>query len=87
MKMIIFSLFANIFCIAAEPCLKPLWEEDSHFCYYRTLCIESNVSSIGSMVKEARNNPENILYILDRIDLELEICKYNLGIHSNEIHL
>jgi len=85
MKKIFISLamIANIYCVASESTLKPLWEEDAHFCYYRTLCIEGSISRMETLVKEARNNPESIADILNLIEIEIVNCKNSLGIHSD----
>jgi hypothetical protein len=77
--LISFVVFIKTYCIAMEPFLKPLWEEDAHFCYYRTLCIEGSVYTIGSLVKEARIHPENTPIILDKIEKEVFNCKNALG--------
>ena len=81
--LISFAVFSNFCCISCEPVLKPLWQEDSHFCHYRTLCIEGSISSISTLVKEAHNSPENIVSILDRIENEVINCKNSLGIPLN----
>lgn len=81
--LISFALMANICCVASEPFLKPLWEEDSHFCHYRTLCIEGSISRIGELVKEAHNNPENIEDLLECIEIEVFNCKNSLGMPSD----
>jgi hypothetical protein len=76
--LISFALMTNICCISSEPFLKPLWEEDYHFCHYRTLCIEGSIYRIGELVKEARNNPENIENLLEYIEREVFSCKSSL---------
>lgn len=81
--LISFALMANICCVASEPTLKPLWEEDSHFCHYRTICIEGSVSRLHTLVKEARNNPESIENLLDCMEMEIVNCKNSLGITTN----
>lgn len=80
MKSLLVSLCLTTgVCFAHEPILKPLWEEDAHFCYYRTLCIEGSVSSLGNLIEEARENPENIDSILDLMENEVLNCKRALG--------
>jgi hypothetical protein len=80
MKRLIASLcLSTSFCIAQESSLKPLWEEESHFCYYRTLCIQGSVTSLGNLIEEAKENPENIDSILDSMKNEVENCKRALG--------
>lgn len=81
--LISFALMSNICCMASETYLKPLWLEDSHFCQYRTLCIEGSVCRIEKLVEEARNNPGNIEDLLDFIDVEVINCKNALGWPSN----
>lgn len=81
--LISFAMMANICCVASEPTLKPLWEEDSHFCHYRTLCIEGSISKMETLVKEARNNPESIADILNLMEIELVNCKNSLGMPSD----
>lgn len=80
MKIFLISLcMSTSICFAHEPVLKPLWEEDAHFCYYRTLCIEGSVYKLSELIQEARENPENINSLLDSMDNEVENCKRALG--------
>jgi|GEM_PF-4632159 len=80
MKLLLISFCLSTgICFAQEPVLKPLWEEDSHFCYYRTLCIEGSVSKLANLIEDARENPEDIDSILDSMENEVENCKRALG--------
>ena len=51
MKMPIFIL-SMLFTVSAfcQDRYVPLWEEDSHFCYYRVLQIEGQISRIHTLL-------------------------------------
>lgn len=60
-------------------CDKPLWEEEQHFLYYRTLCLEGSVSTMSCLIQKSKENPENIYDIMDQIQVEVNNCKRALG--------
>lgn len=84
MKKVMLScllLCSGIACAnESESQLRPLWEEDQHFCYYRTLCIEGSVCQLGELIKEVRRHPEDLERLLDCMDQEVTNCKNSLGI-------
>ena len=77
MKKLIFNMLmlTAISGYADQTFLKPLWEEDQHFAYYRVLCIEGSVGKMGTLIQEARENPKNICGILDQMEQEVQNCK------------
>jgi hypothetical protein len=63
--------------------VKPLWEEEEHFCYYRTLCIEGSIGMISVLIEEARENPDDIENILNDMESWILNCKNSLGMPTN----
>ena len=62
--------------------LKPLWEEEKHFCYYRTLAIEGSVAELAYLIEVAKENlddPEKLSFTLERMEDHVENCKNSLG--------
>lgn len=61
---------------------KPLWEEDPHFCYYRTLQIESSVNVSHFLIKELKKHDNKCSPLIDAIEFELMNCK--AALHHDE---
>jgi len=79
MKYLIFGAMVALFSSVSYACEKPLWEEEQHFLYYRTLCLEGSVSTMSSLIKRAKDHPENVFDVLDEIEVEVNNCKRALG--------
>lgn len=79
MKYLIPAAIIALFSSMSYACDKPLWEEEQHFLYYRTLCIEGSVSTMSSLIQRAKDNPEDIYDIIDEIEVEVNNCKRSLG--------
>lgn len=59
---------------------KPLWEEEEHYRYYRTICIESSILRIETLLDKLvfqREYSDKIIYL---IFFEIDSCKDLLGI-------
>jgi hypothetical protein len=82
MKKLLFSacILACVAGYADQTLLKPLWEEEQHFLYYRCLFLERSVSSLEGLVDFARDNPSQFEHILDMMEKEVENCKCALGV-------
>jgi hypothetical protein len=63
--------------------LKPLWEEDTRFAYYRTLEIEGSVCKLEAMIQTAIDSPPASDIILDHMMAEVLNCKNALGLPHN----
>jgi hypothetical protein len=79
MKYLIFGSVIALFSSVSYAGERPLWEEEPHFLYYRTLCIEGSVSTMSRLIQRAKDNPENVYDILDEIEVEVNNCKRSLG--------
>jgi hypothetical protein len=77
MKKLLFSacMLACIAGYADQTFLKPLWQEEEHFAYYRVICIEGSISKIGILIQEARDNPTDISELLNDMEQEIKNCK------------
>lgn len=72
---LIFS-FIGVGCAFSEERLKPLFQEDKHFIYYRTLMISSAVNRIQNMMDSSRECSNEFLISLQE---EIRIIRFNLG--------
>jgi hypothetical protein len=77
MKKLLLSVFMLSCAVAYanETFLKPLWQEEEHFAYYRVICIEGSISKIGILIQEARDNPGDISELLNDMEQEIKNCK------------
>ena len=66
----------SILPLHAEDKLEPLFMEDRHFIYYRSLMIASAVQRIEDALDASGICDEVLLYL---INAELDVIKYNLG--------
>lgn len=76
-----FLFIANVGSLCSYEPLKPLWQDEEHFAYYRTLQLESRIGNLKNLIDEAKENPQEARFYLDEMSLEIESCQYLLGIN------
>ncbi len=77
MKKFLLSLclLSTTLAYAGGSKLKPLWQEEEHFAYYRVISIEGSVYAIDNLIQEARDYPEDIDEILDKMQKHIDNCR------------
>lgn len=52
--------------------IKPIWEDDKHFCYYKSLCIISELDKIENIVSMLMNGNYDNDLLLSSIKQEIK---------------
>lgn len=70
-------ILALLLCLLTFPCFSEsetelpfIWEDDAHFCYYRTLQIEGSLYEIRKtalFAEEYKDNPEAVAQLSKRV--------------------
>jgi hypothetical protein len=72
-------LFVTVFPflqISSEDKLRPIFQEDRHIIYYRSIMISSSIGRIENLVNALTCCDERSLILLKK---EIDIIKFNLG--------
>jgi hypothetical protein len=76
--MFLMLCFSPLMATDVAP-LKPLWDEDLHFLYYRSILIMNNVARIDDLIQEAKEHPENIKTILYEMEVITIMLMHTCG--------